>query len=92
VHHPTSFFPDEESMEVARHPVICVRGYAMTEDERNETAADPFCGFDFGCRTVCENGLDILDPDRQPHTGADGAPAKGLPPQSIMICGSRGMP
>lgn len=103
-------------MEPERHPIIYVRGYAMTEGERNETAADPFCGFnlgstvyranidktapakkfvfespvlrlaaDFGYRTIYENGLDILDPDWQPRTGADGVPAKGLPPQSIVI-------
>jgi hypothetical protein len=30
------------------HPIIYVRGYAMTEGERNETAADPFCGFNVG--------------------------------------------
>ncbi len=79
-------------MEVARHPVICVRGYAMTEDERNETAADPFCGFNVGYRTICENGLDILDPDWQPRTGTEGVPTEGLPPESGVICGSRGMP
>lgn len=31
-----------------RVPIIYVRGYAMTEGERNETAADPFCGFNVG--------------------------------------------
>ena len=30
------------------HPIIYVRGYAMTEGERNETASDPFCGFNAG--------------------------------------------
>jgi hypothetical protein len=30
------------------HPIIYVRGYAMTESERNETATDPFCGFNVG--------------------------------------------
>lgn len=30
------------------HPIIYVRGYAMTEAERNETASDPFCGFNVG--------------------------------------------
>ena len=30
------------------HPIIYVRGYAMTESERNETASDPFCGFNVG--------------------------------------------
>ena len=31
-----------------QHPVIYIRGYAMTEGERNETASDPFCGFNVG--------------------------------------------
>ena len=30
------------------HPIIYVRGYAMTKGERNETASDPFCGFNVG--------------------------------------------
>lgn len=30
------------------HPILYVRGYAMTEAERDETAADPFCGFNVG--------------------------------------------
>lgn len=30
------------------HPIIYVRGYAMTESERNDTASDPFCGFNVG--------------------------------------------
>lgn len=30
------------------HPIIYVRGYAMTEQEQNQTAADPFNGFNFG--------------------------------------------
>jgi len=30
------------------HPIVYIRGYAMTEAERNETAADPFCGFNVG--------------------------------------------
>ncbi|WP_219096686.1 triacylglycerol lipase [Pseudomonas sp. UMAB-40] len=30
------------------YPIIYIRGYAMTVDERNETAADPFCGFNVG--------------------------------------------
>ncbi len=31
-----------------RHPIIYIRGYAMTAAERNETAGDPFCGFNVG--------------------------------------------
>lgn len=30
------------------HPIIYVRGYAMTEKEQDETTADPFCGFNLG--------------------------------------------
>jgi hypothetical protein len=30
------------------HPIIYVRGYAMTEGERNDTTSDPFCGFNVG--------------------------------------------
>jgi hypothetical protein len=30
------------------YPIIYVRGYAMTGGEKNETAADPFCGFNYG--------------------------------------------
>jgi hypothetical protein len=29
-------------------PIIYVRGYAMTTAEQNDTAADPFCGFNLG--------------------------------------------
>ncbi|WP_277182877.1 triacylglycerol lipase [Caballeronia sp. BR00000012568055] len=31
-----------------RYPIVYIRGYAMTVSERNETAADPFCGFNVG--------------------------------------------
>jgi hypothetical protein len=37
-----------EAIKHLLHPIIYVRGYAMTEDERDETAADPFCGFNLG--------------------------------------------
>lgn len=30
------------------HPIIYVRGYAMTQGEIEETTADPFCGFNLG--------------------------------------------
>ncbi len=30
------------------HPIIYVRGYAMTQKEIDETSADPFCGFNLG--------------------------------------------
>lgn len=39
------------------HPIIYVRGYAMSESERNETAADPFCGFNLGS-TVFRAAID----------------------------------
>lgn len=35
-------------MPDVRYPIIYVRGYAMTDEEKNETAADPFCGFNAG--------------------------------------------
>lgn len=35
-------------MSDRRYPLIYVRGYAMTESERDETTADPFCGFNVG--------------------------------------------
>lgn len=31
-----------------RYPIIYIRGYAMSVNERNDTAADPFCGFNVG--------------------------------------------
>ncbi len=30
------------------HPIVYVRGYAMSRGEIDETAADPFCGFNLG--------------------------------------------
>ena len=30
------------------HPIIYVRGYAMTPVEIDQTSADPFCGFNLG--------------------------------------------
>lgn len=30
------------------YPIIYVRGYAMTSGEKDTTAADPFCGFNYG--------------------------------------------
>lgn len=30
------------------HPIIYVRGYAMTRAEMDQTSADPFCGFNLG--------------------------------------------
>src|SRR5438132_1594178 len=33
---------------VGQHPIIYVRGYAMTREEIDSTTADPFCGFNLG--------------------------------------------
>lgn len=30
------------------YPIIYVRGYALTESEKDQTTADPFCGFNLG--------------------------------------------
>ena len=46
------------------HPIIYVRGYAMTEGERDETAADPFCGFNVGS-TVYRATVDKNAPARK---------------------------
>ena len=34
------------------HPIIYVRGYAMTRAEIDQTTADPFCGFNIGSTTI----------------------------------------
>jgi hypothetical protein len=34
--------------DAALHPIIYVRGYAMTQGEIDATTADPFCGFNLG--------------------------------------------
>jgi hypothetical protein len=47
----TEAFSWEENMKNPNtpfHPIIYVRGYAMTEKEQDETTADPFCGFNLG--------------------------------------------
>jgi hypothetical protein len=47
----TKPFNQEEIMPNANapfHPIIYVRGYAMTEREQDETTADPFNGFNLG--------------------------------------------
>lgn len=36
------------TLEHFHWPIIYVRGYAMTQKEIDETAADPFCGFNLG--------------------------------------------
>lgn len=45
------------------HPIIYVRGYAMTPSEIDETSADPFCGFNLGS-TVYRA---VPDKNRQPR-------------------------
>ncbi len=51
-------------MEAPYYPIIYVRGYAMTEGERDETAADPFCGFNLGS-TVYRATVDKNAPARR---------------------------
>jgi len=51
-------------MESPYYPIIYVRGYAMTEGERNETAADPFCGFNAGS-TVYRASVSKNDPPKK---------------------------
>ena len=46
------------------YPIIYVRGYAMTESERDETTADPFCGFNVGS-TVYRATVDKAAPARK---------------------------
>jgi hypothetical protein len=38
----------EVCMDSVLHPIIYVRGYAMTQGEIDETTVDPFCGFNLG--------------------------------------------
>lgn len=45
------------------HPIIYVRGYAMTPSEIDQTTADPFCGFNLGS-TVYRA---VSDKERQPR-------------------------
>src|SRR5947207_6534838 len=42
------------------HPIIYVRGYAMTQKEQDDTTADPFCGFNLGSTTYRA----VLDKDK----------------------------
>ena len=46
------------------YPIIYVRGYAMTESERDETTADPFCGFNLGS-TVYRASTDKREPPKK---------------------------
>ncbi|HEX2011186.1 MAG TPA: hypothetical protein VJN44_09645 [Roseateles sp.] len=51
-------------MQAPFYPIIYVRGYAMTESERDETAADPFCGFNLGS-TIYRAGPDKREPPKK---------------------------
>ena len=46
------------------HPIIYVRGYAMSRSEIDDTAADPFCGFNLGS-TVFRAMADRAKPPRK---------------------------
>lgn len=46
------------------HPIIYVRGYAMSAAERDETSADPFCGFNAGS-TVYRAAINKADAPRK---------------------------
>ena len=48
----------------APHPIIYVRGYAMTRSEIDATTADPFCGFNIGS-TVFRAAADREKPPRK---------------------------
>ncbi len=50
--------------ESVLHPIIYVRGYAMSRDEINDTTADPFCGFNTGS-TVFRATPDRTRPPRK---------------------------
>lgn len=51
-------------MKAPFYPVIYVRGYAMTASERDETTADPFCGFNSGS-TVYRASIGRDDPPKK---------------------------
>lgn len=44
------------------HPIIYVRGFAMTRGEIDETTADPFCGFNLGSTTMRASASDKTRP------------------------------
>lgn len=46
------------------YPIIYVRGYAMTEKEKNETTSDPFNGFNIGS-TVYRAAINKEDPTKK---------------------------
>ena len=63
-------------MQAPYYPIIYVRGYAMTEGERDETASDPFCGFNVGS-TVYRAAVDRNAPTRL-RTAASATAVRGL--------------
>lgn len=46
------------------HPIVYVRGYAMSRSEIDQTTADPFCGFNIGS-TVFRAAADRTSPPRK---------------------------
>src|SRR5271165_7212191 len=55
---------NKEILDSVAHPIIYVRGYAMTAGQQNEAAADPFCGFNLGS-TVYRASPDKKDPAKK---------------------------
>lgn len=51
-------------MKAPFYPIIYVRGYAMSAAERDETTADPFCGFNTGS-TVYRASIGRTDPAKK---------------------------
>lgn len=43
---------EEAALTAKRYPIIYVRGFAFSASERDETAADPYCGFNIGSTVV----------------------------------------
>ena len=44
------------------HPIVYVRGFAMSRGEIDETTADPFCGFNLGSTTMRASASDRTRP------------------------------
>jgi hypothetical protein len=53
-----------QKRDAVLHPIIYVRGYAMTRGEIDSTSADPFCGFNLGS-TVFRATPDRAKPPRK---------------------------
>jgi pimeloyl-ACP methyl ester carboxylesterase len=51
-------------MQSPYFPIIYIRGYAMTERERDASAADPFCGFNSGS-TMYRASIDKNEPPKK---------------------------